>query len=85
MATAPDWRGRGLGTAVLDALIDHAAAHGGGLVWCNARVPARRLYERAGLVARGAVFDIPGIGPHIQMWRTVPDGAAPTPRPGPGG
>ena len=75
MATAPQWRGRGLGTTVLAALVDHAAAPGDGLVWCNARVPARRLYERAGFAARGEVFDIPGIGPHVRMWRTL--GAAP--------
>jgi GNAT superfamily N-acetyltransferase len=71
MATMPDWRGLGLGSAVLAALVDHAGAHGGELAWCNARVPARRLYERAGFVGRGEVFDIPGIGPHIRMWRAL--------------
>jgi GNAT superfamily N-acetyltransferase len=71
MATRPDVRGRGWGRSVLEALLDHVVAHGGGLVWCNARVPARSLYARAGLEARGDVFDIPGIGPHIHMWRTL--------------
>jgi len=72
MATHPDVRGRGFGGLVLVALLDHVAVQGGGLVWCNARVPARSLYARAGFAARGAVFDIPAIGPHLQMWRTVP-------------
>ena len=40
MATRPDLRGRGLGGLVLDALVDHIAGHGGGLLWCNARVTA---------------------------------------------
>ena len=71
MATRPDVRGRGWGQLVLDALVDHVVAHEGGLVWCNARVPATNLYERAGFVARGEVFDIPGIGPHLQMWRAL--------------
>ncbi|MGD0378754.1 MAG: GNAT family N-acetyltransferase [Acidimicrobiales bacterium] len=71
MATRPDARGRGLGGLILRALLDHVAAHGGGLVWCNARVPALGLYGRAGFVARGEVFDMPGIGPHMCMWRTV--------------
>jgi len=71
MATRPDARRRGFGGLVLDALMDHTAARGGGLVWCNARVAARRLYVRAGFVTRGPVFDLPGIGPHSQMWRTV--------------
>jgi GNAT superfamily N-acetyltransferase len=71
MATRPDARRRGFGALVLDALIDHVAVHGGGLVWCNARVAARALYIRAGFVTRGRVFDLPGIGPHSHMWRTV--------------
>jgi GNAT superfamily N-acetyltransferase len=40
MATRLDARRRGLGGLVLAALLDHVAAHGGRLVWCNARVPA---------------------------------------------
>jgi GNAT superfamily N-acetyltransferase len=73
MATRDDARRRGLGTLVLDALLEHVAAQGGGLAWCNARVGATTLYARAGLAARGQVFEIPGIGPHVEMWRTVPD------------
>jgi GNAT superfamily N-acetyltransferase len=71
MVTRSDVRGRGLGRSVLEALLDHVGARGGGLVWCNARVLARGLYARAGLDTRGDVFDIPGIGPHIHMWRTL--------------
>ena len=71
MATRPGARRRGLGSLVLAALLDHVAAHGGGLVWCNARVPAQGLYRRAGFMPRGGVFDIPGIGPHVHMWRTL--------------
>lgn len=74
MATRDDTReGRGLGALVLDALLEHVAAKGGGLAWCNARVGATTLYARAGLAARGQVFEIPGIGPHVEMWRIVPD------------
>ncbi|HXQ61593.1 MAG TPA: GNAT family N-acetyltransferase [Acidimicrobiales bacterium] len=84
MATRPGARGRGLGGRVLDLLLAHVAAHGGGLVWCNARTPALHLYERAGFLPRGDVFDLPEIGPHQVMWSTVaplrepavPDGPA---------
>lgn len=79
MATRPDARRRGLGGRVLDALLDHVAACGGGLVWCNARVPAEQLYGRAGFAIRGAVFELPGIGPHHLMWRTVDAVTHPTP------
>jgi GNAT superfamily N-acetyltransferase len=72
MATRDDARRQGLGRLVLDALLDYVATHRGGLVWCNARVPARRLYARAGFAPRGEIFDIPGIGPHVEMERRVP-------------
>ena len=79
MATRPDVRGRGLGRLVLDALVDHVAAHDGGVLWCNARTGATPFYGRAGFVARGEVFDVPGIGPHHTMWRAVsPPGETPT-------
>jgi len=83
MAARPDVRDRGLGGQVLGALLDALAERGGALVWCNARAPARRLYERAGFAARGEVFDVPGIGPHVTMWRTVLTVSAPEPDPGP--
>ncbi len=71
MASDPRVRGRGLGRRVLDLLVGHVAAHGGGFLWCNARTPALALYERAGFVPRGEVFELPEIGPHLAMWRTV--------------
>ncbi|HEY8545407.1 MAG TPA: GNAT family N-acetyltransferase [Acidimicrobiales bacterium] len=79
MAVAPGWRGQGLGQAVLDALLAHVEAAGGGTVWCNARVPARGFYERAGFTALGEPFELPDIGPHVVM-TTAP--RARTPRPG---
>jgi ribosomal protein S18 acetylase RimI-like enzyme len=71
MATRPDVRGQGLGSRVLDRLIDHVVDHGGGLLWCNARTPALHLYERAGFSPQGDVFELPEIGPHQVMWRIV--------------
>jgi GNAT superfamily N-acetyltransferase len=71
MATQPSRRGGGLGTQVLAALLDTVTAQGAAVVWCNARVPACRLYERAGFVTRGAEFEIQVIGPHVVMWRSA--------------
>ena len=68
MATAPERRGQGIGARVLQAALDHVAAGGGDLVWCNARVPAQRFYERAGFQPHGTPWDDPDIGPHIAMW-----------------
>lgn len=67
MATAPRARGRGAGTAILHALVQHAIKHGATRVWCNARTPALRLYRRAGFVVASEEFEPPHIGPHYRM------------------
>jgi GNAT superfamily N-acetyltransferase len=67
MATRPDARGRGAGSAVLQALVQHAVAHGATRVWCNARTRARTLYERVGFVVASEEFEPPDIGPHYRM------------------
>jgi GNAT superfamily N-acetyltransferase len=67
MATAPEVRGAGLGTDLLAACLAHARDRGARRVWCNARTPARRLYERAGFAAVGEEFTLPRIGPHFLM------------------
>jgi ribosomal protein S18 acetylase RimI-like enzyme len=71
MATEPAARGRGAGTAVLAALVAYAAEHGATRVWCNARIGARSLYERAGLHVVSEEFEVPKIGPHYVMEMTV--------------
>jgi GNAT superfamily N-acetyltransferase len=67
MATAAPARCRGAGTAVLEALLGYAKTHGARRVWCNARTPARSLYERAGLRVSSDEFELPDIGPHVVM------------------
>ncbi|MDX1419627.1 MAG: GNAT family N-acetyltransferase [Rubricoccaceae bacterium] len=71
MATLPDVRGGGYGRRLLDACFEHVRAHGGPVLWCNARVVALDFYRRMGLETVGPEFDIPGIGPHYVMWRAV--------------
>ena len=73
MATAPAARRKGAGTTVLDALLRHALAGGASRVWCNARTPARRLYERAGFHAVSDEFELPDIGTHFVMERKMSD------------
>jgi GNAT superfamily N-acetyltransferase len=71
MATAEERRGEGLGRAVLDAIVLHAAGHGAALIWCNARVRAIPFYERVGFAGLGELFEEPGIGPHLVMWKAL--------------
>jgi GNAT superfamily N-acetyltransferase len=67
MATEPDLRGRGAGSAVLDALVGQARSEGADQVWASVRTPARALYERAGFRPDSDVYEVPRIGPHILM------------------
>lgn len=72
MATKPEARGRGAGTRVLQALVQHAAAHGATRLWCNARKRALALYERAGFEATSDEFETPRIGPYFRMELRTP-------------
>ena len=71
MATAPAARGRGAGTAVLAALMEHALQRGATRVWANVRTPARSLYEGAGFEVVSDEFELPDIGPHVVMELTL--------------
>jgi GNAT superfamily N-acetyltransferase len=67
MATDPTRRSQGVGAEILATALAHIEAEGGRLVWCKARLPARRFYERAGFRAHGDPWDSE-FGPHISMW-----------------
>jgi GNAT superfamily N-acetyltransferase len=70
MATKEEFRGLGLGRRILDALLGHAAAYHGTMVWCHARIGALDFYRQAGFVPIGDLFD-DGIAVHQSMWRTI--------------
>ncbi len=70
MATEPDVRGAGFGAALVAACIEHAAAHRGGELWCNARMAAVGFYRRMGFEVVGDEFEIAGIGAHVVMVRS---------------
>lgn len=71
MATLPEARGLGLGRQLLEACFAHIRAHGGTLLWCNARVNALGFYEHLGFIAEGEEFEIVPIGPHYVMTRRL--------------
>jgi len=69
MAVLKSWRGLGVGTALLHALMEEGQKRGFGKLALNAQVSAIPFYERAGFRAKGEVFDDAGI-PHRRMvWR----------------
>lgn len=71
MATHPEFQGQGVGARLLGFAIDHLRAQHADRLWCNARKSAAELYTRAGFIIEGEEFDIPGIGPHYLMHRSL--------------
>lgn len=70
VAVKRDWRGRGVGSAILEFLIDCARRRGNHTLQLNAQTHAIGFYQRQGFVARGEEFLDAGI-PHRQMTRTI--------------
>ncbi len=70
MAVAAAWRGQGVGSALLQALIERARDLGHAQVVLNAQVHAAGFYARHGFVQQGGVFDDAGI-PHVEMVRRL--------------
>ena len=70
MAVISDWRGRGVGAALLVRLIELARARGDARVRLNAQTQAMPFYARFGFVAVGDEYEEAGI-PHWTMERTL--------------
>jgi GNAT superfamily N-acetyltransferase len=64
MAVLPELRGEGLGARLLLAAHAEVAEP----MWCNAREAVAPFYARHGWRAVGGVFDLPNVGPHLEMW-----------------
>jgi GNAT superfamily N-acetyltransferase len=71
MATLPEFRGKGLGRALLEGMEaefdGYSGTGGGALLWCNARVPAVGFYRSMGWLVVSGQFEIPTAGPHVRM------------------
>jgi len=61
MAVLAAWRGKGVGEALLRALVDQARARGWREVALHAQLPARVFYTRQGFLPDGEVFEEAGI------------------------
>jgi predicted GNAT family N-acyltransferase len=70
LAVLPEWRGRGVGAALLQALIDLARAHGHPVVELHAQVDAIGFYENFAFEVVGPEYLEAGIR-HRTMRRTL--------------
>lgn len=71
MAVLKPWRGRGVGTALLERMLKEAQARGHRGVFLNAQTTALPFYERFGFQREGDEFLDAGI-PHYRMTRRLP-------------
>jgi len=55
-ATHPDFQSQGIGTQLLNHVIEQARQSGATELWCDARLTAATFYERFGMQAVGDVF-----------------------------
>jgi predicted GNAT family N-acyltransferase len=71
MATLKEYQGQGLSQALLRAAFPLIQQNHVNSLWCNARIPAVGFYEKVGFEVHGNEFDIPGVGPHVLMHKTI--------------
>ena len=70
MAVLAEWRGRGVGSSLLGALVDAARIRGRTQVCLHAQVAACGFYERYGFVVTSGVYLEAGIE-HVDMTATL--------------
>jgi predicted GNAT family N-acyltransferase len=66
VAVLPQYRGTGVGSAIVGHLVNQATELGFTKVYLHAQTAALAFYERLGFRAEGPVFDEVGI-PHVRM------------------
>jgi GNAT superfamily N-acetyltransferase len=71
MAVEESYRSSGVGKRLLGAVEKLAIDSQTRLLWCNARVPALRFYEKAGWRVVSEQFDVPTAGPHVKMLKRI--------------
>jgi predicted GNAT family N-acyltransferase len=72
MAVLKEWRGRGVGSALMSHLLGLARASGHGEVRLHAQTHAAGFYAKHGFAVKGGEFMEAGI-PHVVMVRTLGD------------
>jgi predicted GNAT family N-acyltransferase len=68
MATTEKYRGKGLGTLLVNFALVYLRGQKANYVWCNARKKAVAFYHNAGFEIISPEFEVLGIGPHYVMY-----------------
>ena len=71
MATDPAYAGQGFGAELINFALNELRSVHASYIWCNARKPAVGFYSRLGFEVISEEFDIPGVGPHYDMFSQI--------------
>ncbi|RJS52091.1 N-acetyltransferase [Bacillus subtilis] len=71
MATLEGYRDQKGGSTLIKHAEEKLAENGVQAVWCNARSHVKGYYSKLGWEELGEPFEIPGIGTHIVMYKTL--------------
>lgn len=71
MATLADHQHIGLSSALLKMAFPIIKQNLCTLLWCNARTSAMGFYQKVGFEKVGEEFDIPTVGPHVLMFKSI--------------
>jgi predicted GNAT family N-acyltransferase len=77
MAVLAEWRGQGVGAAILRRLLEEAAGRGLASVYLHAQVPVLGFYARFGFVAEGDEFEEANIPHRLMRLRLAQGNATP--------
>ena len=71
MATHPKFRRKSAATKLMKESFVLLKEKKCDVLWCNARLVAVEFYKSLGFKIIGEIFDIPSIGPHYKMYRSI--------------
>ena len=71
MATHPKFRRKSAATKLMKESFVLLKEKKCDFLWCNARLVAVEFYKSLGFKITGKTFDIPSIGPHYKMYKSV--------------
>jgi len=73
MATLPKYQRQGLSKSLLKMGFPIVKQNQCSVVWCNAREEALEFYQKVGFEKVGNKFEIPEVGTHFLMVKTIND------------
>ena len=71
MATHPNFRRKSAATKLMEKSFVFLKQKECDILWCNARLIAVKFYKSLGFKIIGEIFDIPKIGPHYKMYKSI--------------